>query len=484
MVKKILLVLLLSVLLASMMACGASDAGTKSGPDAKENNAEPHENASPKSDGLPDRDFEGYDFTILTREGASFTREIIAESITGETINDAVFARNAEIEERFGVKISVVTRPERGDVTTAFMNSIKSGGHDYDVALNASQQAASIITQDGAYNWINIPYIGFDNPWWDKSAHENLKVNGKLFAFVGDITLSPIDYMYVMLYNKNIGKNYGIENLGELALAGKWTLDEMAKVMAQTTKDLNGDGQMDDNDLWGLAYLFNAGTMAFQIGCELYPIKKDRDGIPEINMASPKMVDAFEKVFDIIAGGKNAYELQLDHSDNKVINFFAGGRAFMLTSAVTNLFLFREMEDDFGILPYPKYDLTQENYYSYVAPYGNLIVLPSNLENPERTGIVLESMCAGAYKSVVPAYFEVTLPAKLTRDENSMEILALVKSMRSYDFSRIVPANSVEIVYMFQNLISAKNKSYMAYHEKHIDNSKIGFDKYLQHYFE
>ena len=60
---------------------------------------------------LPDKDFEGYEFTFLTRTindpdwvDWDFT-DIFAEEETGDVINDATYRRNRAIEEKYNVVI-------------------------------------------------------------------------------------------------------------------------------------------------------------------------------------------------------------------------------------------------------------------------------------------------------------------------------------------------------------------------------------------
>ena len=45
-------------------------------------------------------------------------------------------------------------------------------------------------------------------------------------------------------------------------------------------------------------------------------------------------------------------------------------RAYFYGNSLSNIISnFREMESDFGIIPVPKYDEQQENYYAYINTY-------------------------------------------------------------------------------------------------------------------
>ena len=56
------------------------------------------------TDYLPDRDYNGYEFTIITFEDhISGISMYVAEEEIGEVLNDAMFVRNTNIEDRFNI---------------------------------------------------------------------------------------------------------------------------------------------------------------------------------------------------------------------------------------------------------------------------------------------------------------------------------------------------------------------------------------------
>ena len=64
---------------------------------------------------LPANNYEGYSFRIISRDDSMHTypvhtRDLIAEEQTGEALHDAVFARNAKIEDQLGTRYRKVCR--------------------------------------------------------------------------------------------------------------------------------------------------------------------------------------------------------------------------------------------------------------------------------------------------------------------------------------------------------------------------------------
>jgi hypothetical protein len=92
----------------------------------------------------------------------------------------------------------------------------------------------------------------------------------------------------------------------------------------------------------------------------------------------------------------------------------------------------RNTDVDFGILPYPKYDDTQERYYSRVS-YYNPTLVPKTNSDLEFTGCILEALMCESENTVVPAYYEIALKTKYSRDDESSAMLDFIFSTRVVD---------------------------------------------------
>ena len=92
------------------------------------------------------------------------------------------------------------------------------------------------------------------------------------------------------------------------------------------------------------------------------------------------------------------------------------------------------MTDDFGIIPYPKWDEDQENYHSTSVDEFTLFVIPKDIPDVEMTSIVTEALCAESYKKVVPAFYDVALKTKAARDNESAEMIDMIRDGLTFDF--------------------------------------------------
>ena len=115
------------------------------------------------------------------------------------------------------------------------------------------------------------------------------------------------------------------------------------------------------------------------------------------------------------------------------------------------------MEDDYGIIPYPKYDETQEEYRTTSHNAVSMMCFPVTVKDPEMSAIITEALCAESYRNVIPQYYDIALKAKGARDDESGEMIDLIRDSLIFDFGWVhsVPMGSIGTI--MQELISNNN---------------------------
>lgn len=98
---------------------------------------------------------------------------------------------------------------------------------------------------------------------------------------------------------------------------------------------------------------------------------------------------------------------------------------------------YREVDFDFGVLPYPKYDEEQTNYQTRVGTGAPVVAIPVTTKDPSMVSAVLEVMSAEGYYQMRPAYFDTALKNKYSRDEQTREMIDLITGNISVDFGTI-----------------------------------------------
>ena len=92
----------------------------------------------------------------------------------------------------------------------------------------------------------------------------------------------------------------------------------------------------------------------------------------------------------------------------------------------------RANDVDIGLLPYPKYDVTQQNYLSRVENSA-VTAIPITARDPDRTSVIVEALAAESYNYVLPAFYDVTLRNRYSRDEDSIFMLDIALAGRRFD---------------------------------------------------
>ncbi|MDD4774239.1 MAG: hypothetical protein PHZ09_11675 [Eubacteriales bacterium] len=441
--KTRILCLLFCVLL--LTAC-ADNAGQEVNPETSPAAAEGEETATPEPL-LPDADFEGYEFNIMGREkGAQSalwdTVDVYAEAENGDAINDAVYRRNVKLEEKYNFEI-IFTPMEVANHVNLINNSVLAGDNIYDTALMHTQNCASLVLKNAILDLNTVEYLDFSQPWWDTQTIGDITVTGKTFFVMGEINITDNDATWCVMFNKMIRENHSaaVPDLYQLVRDGGWTLDRLNEYAAGVAADLDGDGKMAwDQDMWGVIHQYETANCLF-LASGTKTFAKDTDGNLIYNLNSDDASGIFAVVHDFFATNADCAiitdSLTVDNMWNVVSRgTFKADRALFYIGPVANVRLIRDMETSFGILPLPKIRDTQEKHFNTMQ-YNNATAytIPVTAENTARTGLILEALAIESVDTLTPAYYDITLKSKASRDEESGEMLDIIFANRIFDMS-------------------------------------------------
>lgn len=381
---------------------------------------------------LSDERYDGYEFRIFTRKGQANDQYV--EDDTEDLVESAVYRRNKLVEDKYGITITA-TEAE-GDFGTFALNSILAGDDAYDLIFAHSRSAFTYAVQGAAMNINDISTINMDMPWWSKDIKNSCDINGYLYVLDGDITVQGIGCTMAMYFNKRIFDELGIEYPYQLVKDGDWTFDEFAYIAKKGGADLNGNGVIEpEYDRFGFASSdWDAPiNILYAGGQKIYD--KNEEGFLDLTLFSNKTVSLFDDFFSLM-NNEACYLINTGANNYAGNNHFTSGRAAMYASLLIAAESFRSMEDDFGIIPYPKYDEDDE-YSTAVNGTAHLGLIPVTVSDPERTGAIVEALCAYGSKEVIPAFYEVSLKTKAARDDESEEMMDIIKDSIIYDIGYV-----------------------------------------------
>ncbi|MBP5256183.1 MAG: hypothetical protein J6Z80_03910, partial [Clostridia bacterium] len=117
---------------------------------------------------------------------------------------------------------------------------------------------------------------------------------------------------------------------------------------------------------------------------------------------------------------------------------FNDEKALFYTEVMLHVKTMRGYEVDFGIIPTPMYDEQQKNYSHWVN-FGEMYVhtLPVHAEDPNRSAYILETTCVASDYYLLPAFYDVSLKSKWSRDDESQDMLDIIFSTYTVDLGNI-----------------------------------------------
>ena len=490
--KKTLSLILAMLMLLSSVSCSETTADdteeqeTTASPGAEQTDTAAPEETEPVNAVetiLPDEDFGGRDFRISCNSKYSF--EMSVDEMTGDVCNDAVYDRNVKIEELYKVKIVPIITTFVGNDThvNEVINTITAGVDEYDLTGVYTYLAGRAVLQGCYHSWSNVPTVDFEKEWWVQSANEAFSIGGERYVAVGDLSITTLLLSYGVFFNQRLAVNYGLPNLYETVLNGEWTVDKLRTLSADVYEDTNGDGAANIGDIFGLGVEKVTNLDVYPSAFDISLVSHDESGNPVVNIDEEKFTAALEKVYELYYNNGNG-TLVCGTAGNEITEF-AKGNLLFVTTWVDNAFnAFREMDDDYGILPYPKFDEAQENYYTNSMDNYSLLSVPVTVKDLEFVGHITEALTIESHNSVFPAYYDVALTDKYARDQDSVEMLDIMMAGRKYDFSILHNDKLQNLPYMFRNLIAAESTDFSSSYAKVKKAMKKGMNSLIEDYAE
>ena len=401
---------------------------------------------------VPEKNYDGYKFRVLeyTKGAPGKTNQYFnfgwESDASGDLINDAVKERNMIVEERLGITITYGTKD---NVTSEAKTLILAGSDDYDIYLGYINNSFPLAQEGLLVDLYEVPYINLEAEWWDQPAIRDMAIGGTMYVGLGDATIADEELNYCIFFNKTVAREYNVKDQYQLVRDGKFTLDAMVEASKDVTRDLNGDGVLDQNDAFGILTSPSLGSVYFiAAGGRMSELK---DGTPELVLNTPENVDKIEKLTNFFAD-KN---LVLDAADtarcpdswNGFNTMLTEDRALYRVGSVYNIQSYRDMVNDFGILPYPKYDEAQEEHSHLIATQVcSAITIPATAKDIERTGIIVESLAYESKDTVTKAYYDINLYTKVARDDESGEMFDIIFATKCYDLAKVFNWGGLETV--------------------------------------
>lgn len=480
--KQTLLTLLTAMLL--LTACANDDQTVlpqESNTDAAASAVQQDTNGrSTAPDTLPALDFGGKEVRMTLRDNYNFTLNEMVGALDGDIVHDAIYTRNREIEERLNVKLNMILGDQNAYTFMQNLKTVLLAADDaYDILVTTQYLATPWVSEDLFRDLSDAPYLDYEQPWWNNTYMNEISLDpAHRYLVCGDITVSQLRVAGVMYFNKRLFAEVfdDADLLYQQVLDGKWTYDALRGYIRDGYRDVNGNGQEDPDDILGMMMHTVANADHFSYTAGLHFTERDADGLPYIAEDQNRNVAVMETLYALY------YETPGAHIWTDIANYTEIEKKF---NNCTSLFMpellmisenLRNMKDEFGIVPLPKLDETQDSYFALVHDTGSLLAIPYTREDLELPCAVMEAIAAENYRTVMPTYYETALKVKYTRDELSAKIIDIIHDnmITEFVYANNYVFGSSTIGTIARTLLGSASKNYMSTYEKMEKNvSKI-----------
>lgn len=434
---------LLTLVLALFTGCGNTSVNNKeSDVTATETNAVV--SAEVPRDNLPqDLDFGGRIVHITVGDYCDgLWDDMYVEEATGNRLDDAIYNANVNVEQRLNVELEYtrerLTWSTMSDYQTKIISQILAGDAGFDLLFSGGTNFSS-MTSDGHYfgNLAELKYVNLDSPWYNQSAIECVPDDYVDFV-MGEFAIGNVKNTYCMYFNQSLLDDMQIdEDMYAVVDSGKWTLDKLSELIKGGYSDLNGNTEQDANDRYGLTFGDQNKYCGFIKSCGVDTYTLTDDGFV-FEYDSERAVNAIQKLRSIIYdSGEARYALSSNGDEdwqyatggsNYASKPFVNGNSMFACGLVADAeVLAPTLTFEWGILPYPKYDESMENYQSYLQRYIYAMI-PVTLEDTDATGAVLEALSSEIYHDVIPEYVEVSLKVRYSPDEGTSRMFDIIRN--------------------------------------------------------
>jgi len=461
----------------TLFTAAAGCVQTDKGSDPKTSNASNVETESKETyANLPEVNMNGADMPIFISynvenvsdlETGISKNEFGADEFNAEAVNDARVERNQIVNAKFNCNIvgfdynTEVALSHHDSMVNYIDKLLVSGTNDYVFMLIQGYTACQLALRGVLTDLYSYENLALEQPWWDQKANENLTVMDTLYYTTGDISTADNDATCTILFNKALAENYTLPNLYDTVKEDKWTLDLLLSYAAMASEDLNGDGKRTDEDQYG-AIVWDDITMAMVNSTGEKCAKVDEEGKIALTLNSERTIDVLTRWTTFGRNTTECYQYQyVSSSDTLAIKLFSNNQGLFLMQLMQIVPKMRDMETDFGILPIPKYDEDQAEYYNMVGSWHSVFFcMPYGNADKTNASILAEALAYEGKNTVTPAYYEKTLIGKSTRDEESADMLDIIFDTRVYDLGWYYQFGEYNIGVMNMFRRSARKKEF------------------------
>ena len=421
--------------------------------------------------------FKDAEIHMISRSHSYYKDEITLDGgvSDGDPILNAVYQRNLNVEQKLGVVIENFKTASGGDHTANFdiinllKNEMDSKIYNYDIMFSPSYACVYRTTDALWEDLTTIENLNLKKEYWSQLYNDQVRIGNRQYFTTGALSLSMNRMVFATIFNKDIAAQYNVENLYTVVRENRWTLEYQGNIIQNMYEKLDTAQEgPSDGDFYGFISNTNHSTDPYWTIYDIKVFDRTDDDYLQMNFDveyNNNMYEAVRKLYWENPGVHLYPSLTDQKEQDNIRKHFAEGRAFMAQMQLQELEKaeFRSMDASYGILPMPKLEENTAPYYSAAGDAFTVVgvLKGQSASDLEMCGAVLETMACESYNLVQPAYFEVSLKGKYSKDPDSWEMLDnMIRNFRVDQDFLYSTTDDIDILQYFRNAMAANNKNF------------------------
>lgn len=403
------------------------------------------------------------------------------EETTGDIVNEAVYKRNTFVEELLNVEMVFEDCDYIwSEITEPLANTISAGDDAYDVVVHDLFPMASMSVGGYFMNVRDGKYFDFTQDYWYDDYMSDLAFGSQQenYLLAGDFFLDIIRSAHAMYVNKDLFKERyeSADELYEHVNNMTWTQEVFQSYIKDFYQDVNGDGKPDDGDIYGYGYVGKwDSAFPWISSSNIQHLSYESDGAPYFDFNNERSVKLLERLNDIFYDTSAHDYVGVDTNTNA---FMSGTVLFGGYQRIASFEVFRDMEYEIGILPYPMFDEAQGKYVTSTHDITNIGIIPTTCSKMDTVSAVLEVLARETYNTVMPAYYETALKVKYSRDDQSSQMLDIVRAGlgKAFPLAYNNYCNNFPMSETFASPLGSNKKDFVSYYDKGLKAAQAKLD--------
>ena len=252
---------------------------------------------------------------------------------------------------------------------TTLSSIILAGDDQYDLIIEDVAECARILATNGYMYALNeIDTINLDAYYWFPELNEELMIGDSLYFCASPISPRYYGSVYVIMFNRDYAAELQLEDVYALVENGTWTIDKLMELSRLGYRDLDGDNTVGNTEGEKVGFMYEILTpTGLTLGTGNHYVVND-NGELRVTLGDQNMVDLIQR---FVAFFEEPAATWCSASGVQEYVMAESGDILFYNPCTFNLAEFRDYQYDYGILPMPKLDASQENYISYSPAVGH-----------------------------------------------------------------------------------------------------------------